>query len=756
LPKRANRNPSTPDDWRQTILQYIAAHPDRPLRARALGRELGVPPDQSAAFRAVLRELLESGALALGRGRALSIPDGRGTIPGVFRANRRGFGFLEVPGSPDLFVPEHATGDALDGDTVAARVVHARRRGEEPRAEIVRVVQRAAVHYVGVLERHGSSWIVQPQGKAPAPRVTIEDPTAKSARPGDLVVVEPLAHTLGRHGVRGVIVERLGNPDATTAKVLGVIRRFGIPQEFPEGVRVEAQRVAAEFSEDHEVSGREDLRALLTITIDPPDARDFDDAISLEPLDDGRTRLGIHIADVSHFVASRGPLDQEALLRGNSAYFPRYVVPMLPEVLSNGVCSLQPGRTRLTKSVFITYGSNARPIEARYSRSVIRSAMRLTYEEVSAFLESRKPAAPRIHQRPDQKQPIPKEVASLLFASERLARAIRERRIADGMVVLAVPEVEIVLNDNGGVVDAHPADASFSHTIIEMFMVEANEAVSRMLSSRSMNHLRRVHPPPSPESGDRFSRLVASLGRPMRDDLNRSSMRSLLDSVKGEPEEAAVNYLLLRCMAQASYSSAAQGHFALASDHYCHFTSPIRRYPDLVNHRQFDAALNQTAPQKRRHADDGLDDDLAEAARHCNFTERRAQDAEREVTTALLIELMKSKRGEVFGGVITGTSSAGAFVQIAPYMAEGLIARAHLGNDSWEYDGDHSRFIGRRSGRVIHIGQRVRVELDGIDDVRLELSFVPASSIGATPAAAPRRRRGKGKPEIARRGRRSR
>ncbi|RMF84208.1 MAG: RNB domain-containing ribonuclease [Planctomycetota bacterium] len=382
------RSAETTPAWRAALIQYIAAHPDRPLKARALAREIGVPNDAYAEYRALVRDMLEEGALVLGPGRTLRLPETADTFRGVFRANRRGFGFIECPGRPDVFVPRHATGNALDGDTVEARQLRGRRRDDAPRAQIVRVVERAPTNWVGVLERLGPHWIVRPHGKAPAPVVHIADPTAKGARPGELVVVEPIDTRLNARSVRGVIVERLGPPTKTRVKTTAVARRFGLPTEFSEEVRTAAHACVAAF-DPKDRRGREDLTNLLTITIDPPDARDFDDAISIAPREGGLVELGVHIADVSAFVRPGSPLDEEARRRGNSTYFPGHVVPMLPEVLSNGLCSLQPGEPRLTKSAFIVYDRQANVVDTRLANSVIRSRARLTYDEVTSFLEGK-------------------------------------------------------------------------------------------------------------------------------------------------------------------------------------------------------------------------------------------------------------------------------------------------------------------------------------------------------------------------------
>jgi ribonuclease R len=720
------RNPHCPParKWCQTLTQYIADHPDRPLKARALARELSISSDSYHEFRDLVRQMLSDGTLVLGPGRTLVLPERAGKLVGVFQAHPRRFGFIERAGKPDAYVPRGKTHGARDGDTVAARLLPRGRRHTGPRAEVTRILERAPLRWVGVLEQLGQDWVVRPQGAKSTPLVRIEDPTAKSARPGDFVVIEPLEHTLSARSPQGVIIEKLGPHGDTQIKILAVIRRHGIPDRFPPEVRRAAQRAAGHL-DSKAIAAREDLRGLLTLTIDPVDARDFDDAISIEPLAGGKTRLGVHIADVAHFVKPDGPLDREARLRGNSVYFPGFVVPMLPEVLSNGVCSLQPGEPRLTKSVFLTYDRQARVTETRFANSVIRSHVRLTYEQVTAALAGRKAGLDR-------------QTIALLKHAERLARRIRDARLADGMIVLTLPEVEIRLNEQGRVVDAGPADTSFSHTIIEMFMVAANEAVCRLLVAEGIPHLRRIHPEPEPREALRSAQLLAGLGYRVPRGLDREGIQALLDRVRGKPEEMVVNYLLLRALPQAAYSPTHQGHFALASDDYCHFTSPIRRYPDLVSHRLLDAYLHHgpARSRRRRAADIESQLDLDELGRHTSSTERRAEQAERDAKKLLLLELMKSKLGETLTGIITGVTSFGVFVQVRPYLAEGLVRVGDFGPDVWRFDKTNGLFVGRGGRRVVRLGQQLEVVVAAVDEFREELVLGPADG---GPIGTPRR-----------------
>lgn len=699
--------------WRRDVLQFLAEQPDRNLKTRAVARALDVSEDDYPEFRLLIKQMLREGKLTLGPGRRLLLPEKTHEIVGEFHGNDRGFGFISVAGrEDDLFVPRSHTGGARDGDTVAARLGRPSRRTGQPRAEIVEIIQRAPLQSVGTLERVSGEWVVRAKGKKGWPLIRIDDPSAKDARPGDLVVVEPLEHTLDSQRPRGVILERLGDASAARSIVLAMIRQHGIPDEFPSEVRKQAQQAVADF-EENLPADRKDLRKLLTFTIDPRDARDFDDAITLENLKGGHTRLGVHIADVAHFVPEGSPLDLEARQRGNSAYFPKHVVPMLPEVLSNGVCSLQPNVPRLAKSVFITYDAKARVVETSFANSVIESDIRLTYEQVTDALAG-------------ADDDLPDKVVRQLKDAEALAKRIRKRRLADGMLVLNLPEVELELDETGNVIDAGPADTSFSHTIIEMFMVEANEAVCRHLADLEIPMIRRIHPEPDPDGSRALQELRPLLGRELPDELDRDTIQMLLRSVQGKPEEQAVSFILLRSMPQAEYSAGQDGHFALASTHYSHFTSPIRRYPDLIVHRQLDRWLRGEFKKNGKPGEVGYTHEtLTDIATESSRTERRAQTAERDAQKAILLEFMADKIGDSFDAIITGVMSFGVFVQLQPYLAEGLIKVGDFDADRWEYDERSSSFYGHGSGRQIFIGQRLRVIVASVDRVRQEMNLVP-------------------------------
>jgi len=738
-----------PTDLPSRIVEHLKKPGYHPQKPRKLAKSLDVASEENyPAFREALQQLMREGRVVLGAGKCVVLPPAKqasNRIIGTYRHNKRGFGFV-VPTDPtgheDLYIPEGENGGAITGDVVAARITSRGQRDGRMifTGRVVEVIERTQRKFVGSLQKAAGQWLVFPDGNTLTDPIETPDAAGKHIRPGTKVVVELTTFPDGDSRPQGVITEVLGQAGEKDVDLKSVIVQFNLPGEFPEEVLNEARNAVASFDPKGELPRRTDLTGEVIVTIDPDDAKDYDDAISLKDLGGGVWELGVHIADVSYFVADGTALDAEARRRGNSSYFPGHVIPMLPEILSNGVCSLQEAVPRLCKSAFITLDENARPVATRFANTVIQSRRRLRYTEAQDIIDGKQEirhpeGARRLRDYPD-------EVVELLRQMNSLARRIQKRRLAAGQLVLELPEVELQLDEDGRVIGAVPEDTSFTHTVIEMFMVEANEAVARLLDSLGVPFLRRIHPEPDLEGSERLRQFVQGAGHRLPRMIDRHAIQALLSAVKGRPEAFAINLAVLKSLTRAEYSPQVIGHFALASEHYTHFTSPIRRYADLTIHRLLDAYFDAGGAGKSRRKvkidpDDIPDpDELIELGKHISFTERRSEDAERELRQVKVLMLMQQHIGEQFDGVVTGVTNFGIFIQIRQYLVDGLIRYEHLLDDWWDVDDKSGQVRGQRTGVKIRIGDQVRVIVAKVDMARRELDLAIAQ-LGPQARGAP-------------------
>jgi len=738
--------------FKQVILRHVTHERYEPQAVQELAGDLGIDSGDREGFREAVQELADDGQVVLNDMDTVLLPPPGREVVGIFRKHERGFGFI-VPDMPmehgDLFVPPPNTGDALTGDRVRAKVIRERGRaggGRSPYVgKIEEVVQRAENHYVGNLEEATPHWLVHVDGRALHDPVIIRDPHAKDARDGDKVVIDLVSYPAKGKMAEGVILEVLGAKGEPDVETVAVMRAYDLAEAFDEAVMQEAREAAGRIDESAVPEDREDLTGRFIVTIDPPDARDFDDAISLERIEKGEEvwELGVHIADVAHFVPTGSALDREARERGNSTYLPRRVIPMLPEVLSNGVCSLQEGVNRYAKSVFIRYDEAGRPRGARFSRSVIRSAKRLTYLEAQALIDGDVKAARR-HARTDT--PYPEPLRKTLQAMDALGRTIRERRMKEGMIHLDLPEAELVFDQSGRVIDAVPEDDAFTHEIIEMFMVESNEAVARLFDRLEVPMIRRIHPDPPVHDVEDLRQFARVAGFNIPDNPTRKELQELLEGVRGKPAQHAVHIAVLRTLSKAEYSPLPIGHFALASEHYTHFTSPIRRYADLVVHRALEAYFDHFPDHRNRDIPGGpetrklgkaicadarcvSEEALDEICHHTSATSRNSESAERDLREYLILAMLAEQHlGDDFEGTVAGVTGAGLFVQLDKYLCDGFLPVADLpaGAGQWKLNRKTGALVAEGSGRTISIGDRFKVRIAKVNPEgrRLELALV--------------------------------
>ena len=711
------------------VLGLVSRDDYRPVTLKAMARRFEVGAEDYPTFRSAVKALIKQGKLDMAKDKTLTRPAeaSKGTIVGTFRRSSKGFGFVRPEKSlnkdKDLFIPPNASLDASTGDSVAVKVMKkSKTPGQNSEGKVVRVLSRATGVFVGTYFEQFGSGYVKVDGTTFQHPLLVGDPGAKGAKPGDKVALEMVRYPTPLVEGEGVITEILGERGQPGVDTLTVIRAFNIPDVFDEETLQDARDQAKRFREE-EIGGRLDLCGLLTVTIDPASARDFDDAISLTRDERGFSTLGVHIADVSHFVRPNSDLDRTARKRGTSVYLPDRVIPMLPEVLSNSLASLQAGHVRYTMSVFMEFDVDGVRTHCRFERSAVKVDQRFSYEQAFDCMSN-----------PEKEvEGVNTEVRSLLTRMLELARILRKRRFKRGALELTMPEVEVELGDLGQVVGAHLASNDESHSVIEEFMLAANEAVSEFLTGKKVGFLRRGHADPEPSKLKQFAEFARSMGYPIDNPQSRFELQKILDETADKPERYAVHYGLLRSLKQAVYTPDPEGHYALASDDYCHFTSPIRRYPDLQVHRQ----LGDILAGKKPKADL---DELAALAEHCNRTERRAETAERELIKIKLLTHLEGRIGEAFHAIIVGVEDFGLFVQLVELPIEGLLHVTSLEDDYYYKEADTHTLIGRRSGRRYRLGDAIEVRVARVDVDRRELDLVPIDRDPEGPPPEPRPR----------------
>jgi len=703
-------------DLIEQILATISRKSYTPIKPKALARKIGVPGHEYAGFRKVLRELIRTGRVETGKNHTIKPAQPHGTIAGIFRAHPAGNGGFVRPHvidgkmGPEIRIPDSDCLDASHGDEVLVKLTKKPTRvGLGPKGLILQVLQRATRQFVGTYFERDGQGMVRVDGTVFAHSVYVGDPGAKGAKAGDKVVFEMIRFPSAEERGEGVLTEVLGEHGKPGVDLLSIIRAYDLPDEFPEQVKEEAREAAAMFNEK-ELAGREDLRNEVIVTIDPVDARDFDDAVSLH-LDptSGHWALGVHIADVGHFAPPGSRVDAEARKRATSVYLPQRVLPMFPEVISNSLASLQEGRVRYVKSAFIDMTAAGQKTGIRFANAAIKVRKRFTYEQVGAILKA-------LDEKTELPMTVEPEVLALLERMRDLALILRKRRRKRGSLELTMPEVDLEYDEQGRVSGAHYAVHDLSHQIIEEFMLAANEAVAEHLHSLAVPFLRRIHPQPEPRKLEAFAEFARTLGYKMELPDDRFSIQRILEKSATRPDVHAVHYALLRSLKQAIYSPQDEGHYALASDQYCHFTSPIRRYPDLVIHRLLDQWL-----QRGRVGSDATE--LAALGEHCSKMERRAETAERELIKVKLLTYLSERMGLEMDAIITGVADYGFFAQSETLPVEGLVHVSTLDEDYYYYEDSTHSLIGRGSNQRYRLGDKVKVKVVRVDLQRRQLDL---------------------------------
>jgi len=700
-----------PEPTGQRILDLFAKKPRTRLTPVEIQKRAGFGRDELQRVVDALRALSREGRIVRLKKNHYGLPDAQNLVTGRVHAHPDGFGFLilDDKGAEDLYLNRREMRRVMHGDRVMVRADRKKRGGVE--AHVVQILERAQKRLIGTYNEFDGKGYLIPMDPRIGAAIPLQQTAAKPAT-GKVVAAEIARYGTAMSGPEGKLVQVMGDPDDPEVQVQSIVFRYGLATNFPDPVHREIARGSFVASEN-EIAERTDLRNLPIVTIDGEQARDFDDAVCVRKTN-GHYELFVSIADVAFYVRPGNAIDQEAYSRATSVYFPDRAIPMLPEALSNGICSLNPNEDRLTKTVAMEINGKGEVVRSRFFNSVIRSQERMTYTAVRRILVDKDPKCLERY----------RDLLDEFKLMEELALLIYESRRARGNLDFDLPEAEIILDIQGMPENIVRAERNIAHRIIEEFMIAANEAVARRLKEQDLPLLYRVHEGPDAEALEAIAPFLLSLGYRLpvkREPITPLEIQRLLEACRGKPEEKVINRVLLRAMKQAHYQPENIGHFGLASICYTHFTSPIRRYPDLIVHRMLDRALqgNKLKPSDR----DELERYLQEAGKHTSERERIAMDAEREMVDLKKAQFMMDKLGEEFTGVITSLANFGFFVELDAYFIEGLVRLSTLMDDDYHYYEKEYVIKGSRHGRKFRLGDPVQVKVVRINAFRSEIDF---------------------------------
>jgi ribonuclease R len=701
----------------EDLLDQIRQHAHHPATVRELMRMLRIPRNERASFRRRVKALVVAGELLQVRGNRYGLPEKMDLVVGRLSTNPGGFGFV-VPDQPeagharqDIFIAAANLSEAMHGDRVVVRIERHTERGAEGR--IIRILERSQATIVGRydIDAAGLGYVV-PFDRRVLTDVHVPTGQSSAAEPGEMVVVEITRWPTATRGPVGRVAEVLGRIDEPGVDTQIIIRKFGIPDRHSEDAIAEATRLGTVVKE-RDIKGRTDFRGVTTVTIDGEHARDFDDAITIERLPDGHFWLGVHIADVSHYVAEGSALDEEAYERGTSVYFTERAVHMFPAELATGLCSLNPNVDRLVQTCLMEVDRQGAVVRYEIHDGVINSDARMTYTAVNAILTDRDPEAMFEYQ----------PLVPTFELMRELFDILNRRRRRRGSIDFDLPEAEVVLSEVGEIEAIVASERNIAHRIIEEFMLLANETVAAHLERQGVPALHRVHEAPDAKKVEEFEAFITPLGYSLAARgraLTPKHFQKLIDRMRGTPEERPIAALMLRTMQKARYDAVSLGHFGLAVEHYTHFTSPIRRYPDLVVHRMLRESRQGPIGDTRREE---LEEELPETARHASDMERRADDAERELLQWKKVRFMANKVGDEYGGYITGVAPFGLFVELVEHYVEGLVHVSSMADDYYRFVEQEHVLRGEHTKKIYRLGDRVDVQVVRVDMERRQVDL---------------------------------
>lgn len=699
---------------KERILAYMESEGYVPIKRRDMRAMLSVPQEDREKFENLINELIAEGRVFETKKGKLASPKDLQMATGTFIGHARGFGFVTPDaGGEDIFIPASETMGAMQKDRVLYKVLHKAEKGKKADGVIVRILERGQQRIVGTFEAGSKGYgFVVADDKKIAKDIFISRENTKGAVTGHKVVVEITDYGEDRRNPEGKVIEILGHINDPGVDILSVIRRYELAVEFPEEVYAEIEHLGTEVAEADK-KGREDLRDLLTITIDGADAKDLDDAVSLKRLGNGNFELGVHIADVSHYVRENTALDKEAYARGTSVYLVDRVIPMLPHKLSNGICSLNPHVDRLALSCLMEVNGKGEVVSHRILESVINSDYRMTYTAVREILEDGAPALLEQYA----------EILPMLEDMEELRQILGEKRRKRGSVNFDLPESKIILDENGKPIDIKPYEKSIATNMIEEFMLVCNETIAENSFWQEMPFMYRSHQEPDEDKLEKMEQFLRGFGYYLRKkdgEIHPRELQKVLQKAEETDEERIITRMVLRSMMQARYTAENGGHFGLAAKYYCHFTSPIRRYPDLEIHRMIKKMLHGELDEK---ASAYYRRKMPDWAKHCSKQERVAEDAERDTDALKKVEFMEDKVGQIYEGIISGVTNWGIYVEL-PNTIEGMVALSQMDDDYYEFDEKKMLVFGKRTKKSYRLGDKVIVSVAKVDRMMGTIDFV--------------------------------
>ena len=698
---------------KEMLVQLVHDKTYVPMKLKELAMLLSVPKEHRDELKEVLDILIAEGKIGISKkgkyGKAEEF-----ALAGTFSGHAKGFGFVTIEGrEQDVFIPADKTKGAMDGDKVQI-VIEGEARGKRAEGAVLRILEHANKTVIGFYQKNKNFGFVLPDNQKLGQDIFIPQGKDMGAVTGHKVIVRITDFGDDRKKPEGVITEILGHVNDPGVDILSIIKAYGLPEGFPDDVMVQVAGIPDEVEEE-EKKNRLDLRHLQTVTIDGEDAKDLDDAISISKENDDHYTLGVHIADVSHYVTENSPLDKEALKRGTSVYLVDRVIPMLPHKLSNGICSLNAGTDRLALSCLMEIDGKGNVIGHRIAETLIQVDRRMTYTAVNAIVTDRDPDVMEEY----------RDFVPMFDLMKELADILRERRKKRGSIDFDFPESKIILDEKGRPVDIKPYERNAATKIIEDFMLMANETIAEDYFWQELPFLYRTHDYPDPEKMKRLGTFINNFGytiRTQNGEVHPKELQKLLDKIEGTPEEALISRLTLRSMKQAKYTTVCTGHFGLAANYYTHFTSPIRRYPDLQIHRIIKENLRRGLSDRRFAHYDSI---LPEVAVQCSSMERRADEAERETDKLKKCEYMSKRIGKEYDGVISGVTNWGLYVEL-PNTVEGLIRVNDLTGDYFVFDEEHMELVGEMTRKSYKLGQKIRVQVADTDKLTRTIDFIPA------------------------------